>query len=252
MKIARYSQDAQPTMGDKVIGTNVGDHDNTYNFTFQAIYALFTGSLNQLFVPYTGATADVYLGDYGLSANFLISTQDVSVGRTLYFNGNPGVVGSVPESQGDGASPVWRQPTYGQFYSSVPQSAGYIVYSPLSFDQSPYEARGISLDSDGSAYNRISFLEGGRYLVSVTVSVNKDAGVGTEAFFGVSLKKNDVFIDGQGTGMKITEDQTYVSISFSGLIFVDSDDYISVVGVSTNNVSNLVVGGMRITITRSL
>ena len=71
-KISTYANDSTPSLSDKVIGTDVGNMDATKNFTISQILNL--GTTSGLFVPYTGALANVNLGSYSLTANSIIKS----------------------------------------------------------------------------------------------------------------------------------------------------------------------------------
>jgi hypothetical protein len=90
-KISTYAVDSNPSLSDKLIGTEVGNLDATKNYTISSILSLGTSS--GLFVPYTGATGPVTLGVHGITANSFTkaggtSTQflkaDGSVDSTTY------------------------------------------------------------------------------------------------------------------------------------------------------------------------
>jgi hypothetical protein len=232
MKISRYSQDSQPSMADKVIGTNTGDHDNTYNFTFQAIYALFTGNLNQLFVPYTGATTDVYLGNYGLKAIFLIADTDLSVGRTMYLNGDPGMSGSVPESQGDAASPLWIQKVYGDFSCTDDQTTASLSVVPVLFPNAIHNTSGVTVEDNGSTgLSRITVSTDGVYEISVTLQGSRATSAGNaDPNIIAFLSKNGVDVPYSAVSQTLTVGTGSVSsqISFSKLLDMASGDYVEV------------------------
>jgi hypothetical protein len=66
-KISSYGIDATPSLSDKLIGTDVDNMDTTKNFTIGQIIGLANlGS----YVPYTGATGNVNLGAFGITANY--------------------------------------------------------------------------------------------------------------------------------------------------------------------------------------
>jgi hypothetical protein len=64
-KISTYATTA-PALGDMLIGTDVNDMNSTKNFTIGSLLSL-PGSTT--YVPYTGATNDVFLLGYGFYAN---------------------------------------------------------------------------------------------------------------------------------------------------------------------------------------
>jgi hypothetical protein len=66
-KISTYAVDSNPSLSDKLIGTEVGNLDATKNYTISSILSL--GNSSGLFVPYTGALGPVTLGVHGITAN---------------------------------------------------------------------------------------------------------------------------------------------------------------------------------------
>ena len=75
-KISTYAQVSSPSLSDKVIGTDVSNMDATKNFTIADILSL--GSSSGLFVPYTGALANVNLGANNITANSFIKVGGTS------------------------------------------------------------------------------------------------------------------------------------------------------------------------------
>ena len=69
-KISSYAVDSTPNLSDKVIGTDVDNMNATKNFTIGQILNL--GVSSGIFVPYTGATANVNLGANNIIANSII------------------------------------------------------------------------------------------------------------------------------------------------------------------------------------
>ena len=68
-KISTYPFPSSPTLSDKLIGTDLNDMLMTKNFTISDIISVAGSST---YVPYTGATANVDLGSYGITAQTLI------------------------------------------------------------------------------------------------------------------------------------------------------------------------------------
>jgi hypothetical protein len=87
-KISTYPPVGTPNLSDMLIGTDVTNSDATVNFTISDILGLI-GSLG-LYVPYTGATANVNLGSFTLSAQSLSSNNGFAV-----LAGNSAFSGSV-------------------------------------------------------------------------------------------------------------------------------------------------------------
>lgn len=68
-KIGAYETDSNPQFSDKVIGTSLSGppEDSTTNFTFESILDLFLPEIisSTQLVPYTGATSELNLGEFG-------------------------------------------------------------------------------------------------------------------------------------------------------------------------------------------
>ncbi len=67
-KISTYPLDSTPNLGDKLIGTDVNDSNATKNLTIGQILSVPGSSA---YVPYTGATANVDLGLFGITAAYV-------------------------------------------------------------------------------------------------------------------------------------------------------------------------------------
>jgi hypothetical protein len=68
-KISTYPGPSSPSLSDMLIGTDVNDMLMTKNFTISDIISVAGSST---YVPYTGATTNVDLGAYGITAQTLI------------------------------------------------------------------------------------------------------------------------------------------------------------------------------------
>lgn len=83
-KIGTYALDSTPSLSDKLIGTDVDNMNSTKNFTISQILDL--ANLGD-YVPYTGATANVNLGSFGITANSFIKAGGTS-SQFLKANGS--------------------------------------------------------------------------------------------------------------------------------------------------------------------
>jgi hypothetical protein len=97
MKISTYSI-SSPTLDDILIGTDVSNSDETKNFRIGDIKTLFLGST---YVPYTGATSNVNLGNYSLL------TKALTISNNLIADSSAGDSGYILKSMGANASPQW-------------------------------------------------------------------------------------------------------------------------------------------------
>ena len=74
-KISTYPGPSSPSLSDKLIGTDVNDMLMTKNFTISDIISVAGSST---YVPYTGATANVDLGAYDITATTFIKLGGLS------------------------------------------------------------------------------------------------------------------------------------------------------------------------------
>jgi hypothetical protein len=96
-KISTYPNVSTPTLPDMLIGTEVTDNNATKNFMISDILGLI-GSLG-VYVPYTGATANVNLGTFTLSSGGGDFFGPVYLDDALLDGaGVPGTVGQVLSS----------------------------------------------------------------------------------------------------------------------------------------------------------
>jgi len=110
-KIESYPLAPSPVSGnDKLIGTDTANNNATKNFTVNQLIS-FIG-LNGGFVPYTGAIADINLGNRGIFGSVgvfssLVQASNVNVLGGLLINSSAGTSGQVLVSQGSGNRPIW-------------------------------------------------------------------------------------------------------------------------------------------------
>lgn len=88
-QISTYPVISIPALDDLLIGTDIGNFEETKNFKVGDIASLVGGN----FVPYTGATGNVNLGSFGITANSFVKLggtslqflkADGSIDSTLY------------------------------------------------------------------------------------------------------------------------------------------------------------------------
>ena len=127
-KISTYPNVGTPTLSDMLIGTEVTDNNATKNFMISDILGLI-GSLG-LYVPYTGATANVDLGSFGLDVfdiNFSGTLYAVP-GSFAYFDAPVTIAGELRDG-------VTNSPgTAGQILSSTGTTVEWISPSSLSLN----------------------------------------------------------------------------------------------------------------------
>lgn len=94
-KISTYPPVSSPTLSDLLIGTEVTNDNATVNFSISDILALGSG----LYVPYTGANANVDLGTYTLSSGGADFFGPVYLDDALLDGaGTPGTAGQLLSS----------------------------------------------------------------------------------------------------------------------------------------------------------
>jgi len=93
-RISSYPILATPTVNDLLIGTDVENFNNTLNFSIGDIGDL----IGQHYVPYIGATGNVDLGIYGMSAAF-ISVEGGTAQQFLKADGSLDSTLYTPESR---------------------------------------------------------------------------------------------------------------------------------------------------------
>jgi hypothetical protein len=142
-KISGYANDSTPNLGDKLIGTDVDNLNATKNFTIGQILSLGTSS--GLFVPYTGATGDVDLGVYNITANSFIKAG----GTSSEFLKADGSVDSTVYATASSVTALAYK--YGSFYDTTIQTAAAINTAyPIKLNSVDTAATsGISILNDG-------------------------------------------------------------------------------------------------------
>lgn len=94
-KISTYPPVSSPSLSDLLIGTEVTNNNATVNFSISDILALGSG----LYVPYTGANANVDLGTFTLSSGGADFFGPVYLDDALLDStGSPGTIGQILSS----------------------------------------------------------------------------------------------------------------------------------------------------------
>lgn len=108
-KISSYPSDANVTTSDRLIGSDNENANETKNFEVGDIINLAASIIIPPggFVPYTGATANVDLGAFGLTTSYLTSSLGMFIDGAISLNGNEGNTSDVLVSQGPGVTPTW-------------------------------------------------------------------------------------------------------------------------------------------------
>ena len=110
-KISSYPSDANVTTSDRLIGSDNENSNETKNFEIGDIINLAASiiipQVGGSFIPYTGATANVDLGAFGLTTSYLTSSLGMFIDGAISLNGDEGLTGEFLVSQGPGATPSW-------------------------------------------------------------------------------------------------------------------------------------------------
>lgn len=110
-KIDSYATVTPPVAGgDMLIGTDINDNNATKNFTVNQLASFINAGSG--FVPYTGATQNLNLGNQnivGASTFFsgLATTAQINVQGRFYLSGSQGTAGQVLTTQGSGLPAIW-------------------------------------------------------------------------------------------------------------------------------------------------
>lgn len=113
-RISTYVIDGTIVDGDKVIGSDANNDMITKNYTVGDLTAYMAVSIGSNFlVPYVGATQNVNLGVYDLSAGAL------SISENFIADGTAGLTGQVLISQGSGSPAIWGYNIGSQDLNSV-------------------------------------------------------------------------------------------------------------------------------------
>jgi hypothetical protein len=89
-KISSYPSDANVTTSDRLIGSDNENSNETKNFEVGDIITLAASIIGPNFVPYTGATGNVDLGNNSLDAD-VINAGDVYANNLFNLGGNPNI-----------------------------------------------------------------------------------------------------------------------------------------------------------------
>lgn len=92
---------------------------------------LTLSSAGTTYVPYTGATASIFLGSRSLSGFDITASNSLNANGPFKVSGNAGTAGQILVSQGTGGAPVWQNhDTYYNYglYAQIAKS-GIVTYA---------------------------------------------------------------------------------------------------------------------------
>lgn len=148
-KISTYPSVGSPNLSDILIGSDSTDNNATKNFSIGNMLALANDpTILTGLVPYTGATQDVAIGAFGISATFGDFGSLLVQGETAF--------------------------AFGQFYSTVTQQHT-VINTPLTVK---YANTIISDNVSTITSEKITVSSNGVYMITVTARVEHTSGGG--------------------------------------------------------------------------
>jgi hypothetical protein len=209
-KISSYPNISNPTLTDRVIGTDGADNDATKNFAVGAMLGL-SNDPNVLtnFVPYIGANQDLDLG-----TNFIFAEESYS---DKYYEGGEKCF------------------AYGQFYSTLTQQHTSVGTGlNIQFPASAIPAVGVYITS----LEKINFDYAGVYMIELKARVEHQSGGGDAllSFWMQKFATNVPF-----SRQVFTVANTHIEeITYSMLVRVAANDSMNILW-STDNLNTKLI-----------
>jgi len=175
-KISTYPNASSPQLSDMLIGSEVGDGNATKNFTIASILGL--ANLGG-FVPYTGATGNVDLGLYSLTADSATISDGLTVLSGLAeFNGPIQAIGSLTlDSQLiDG---LGNPGTSGQLLSANESGTAWITYGLQEVLDAGDTAENVAIVLTGTSSMTAPTIESQTTLIVAGTLEDADSSVGS-------------------------------------------------------------------------
>jgi hypothetical protein len=195
------------------------------------------GSLT--YVPYTGATANVDLGTYKLSATGV----DVKTGP-LFVNGSAGTINQILVSQGSGTNPAWQSSPYtyveyASFYSTQTQSpAPSDPPTAWTYNNTDIANANITIANDGIGNpTRITSALGGVYNIQFSAQLSKTGGTDHKA--SIWLRKNGVDIPNSNTHITLKANANYAVASWNFFVQLNAGQYAEILWYQDGNIQLL-------------
>ena len=212
-KISSYAVDSTPNLSDKVIGTDVDNMNATKNFTIGQILNL--GVSSGIFVPYTGATANVNLGTRSITANSIIKLG----GTSSQFLKADGTVDSNSYITSNNFS-------YGSFYDTTNQTAvaANTAY-PVKLNSTDSTATsGFSILTDGLGNKTIiKAANEGVYNIAFSAQLRRGSG-GTSETIDFWLKKNGTNVPYTNTSVSVQANAGLLVAAWNFFIRMNAGD----------------------------
>lgn len=215
-KISTYPIDANPSLSDKLIGTEVGSLDATKNYTISSILSL--GNSSGLFVPYTGALGPVTLGVHGITANSFTKAG----GTSAQFLKADGSVDST--TYATAASVTALAPKYGSFYDTTTQTAlaantAYAI-KLNSTDNTATSGFSIALDGLGNK-TIIKAASAGVYNIAFSAQLRRSTG-GSHETIDFWLKRDGVNVPYTNTAVSVQANAGLLVAAWNFFIQMDA------------------------------
>lgn len=245
-KISTYAFPSSPKLSDYVIGTDTSDSLNTKNFTISSILGLMDLSA---YVPYTGATGNVDLGGYNLTATRLIATSQVSLstGAVFYTSGSAGTAGQVLISQGPTTSPQWVNIASavdgnlyrGSFYDNLTQTltGGATVAIPVILNTTDVSVtNGISIVTDGTNLTRITVANTAVYNILFSAQLANSGGTAQTVDFWLRKNGSTAAANIADTNGKVQlqGNANYLMAAWNYFVSLNAGDYIQLMWTATS------------------
>ena len=211
MKISSYAVLSNPQLGDKLIGTDVNNMDVTKNFTIESLFQL--GNSSGLFVPYTGATANVVLGSHSITASSIIK----SGGTSSQFLKADGSVDSNTYLTSSNFS-------YGSFYDTTTQTAlaANTAYAVKLNSTDSTATSGFSILTDGFGNKTIiKAANAGVYNIQFSAQLRRGSG-GTSETIDFWLRKNGTNVPYTNTSVSVQANAGLLVAAWNFFIQLDA------------------------------
>lgn len=182
------------------------------------------------YVPYTGATGDVDLG------NYLVYTYGIVLQGGTITDGNDseGTLGQVLTSQGPGNMPLWTNigsiiPAnyYGSFYDTTDQTCPLGGIKAMKYNTTVL-SNGVTIVNDGLGNpTQITFANSGVYNIQFSAQLQRTSG-GTSKQVIIWLRKNGVDIPESATHITMQANANYLVAAWNFFESIIAGQYIEI------------------------
>lgn len=222
-KISGYANDSSPSLTDKVIGTDVNDMNATKNYLLGDILNL--GISQGLFVPYTGAVANVNLGIHNITANSFIK-QGGTASQFLKADGSVDTNTYLTTSNF----------SYGSFYDTTIQTAtaANTAY-PIKLNSTDLAATsGISVLTDGLGNKtRIKASVAGVYNIMFSAQLRRTSG-GSSQTIDFWLKRDVTDVPWSNTSVTVQANAGLLVAAWNFFVQMDAGTEVQLMWATTD------------------